>query len=190
MVNDARQRIVTVSWELFKRVGYRRTTVDDIITKAGVAKGTFYHHFRGKSSLLSTLSDLLDDKYRELDTQLVPEDPSIDKIVFLNRELFDFVEKDVPVDLLSALLASQLNERGDRSLMDQDRYYFAIHRRLVSEGQARGEIVRTISAHDVVRLYTMGERSMLYDWCIHQGSQPLVGEPTDIMESIIRRFAV
>lgn len=188
MVRDARSSIIDASWELFKEKGYEKTTIDDIIEKAGIAKGTFYHHFQGKSALLGTLSDVFDEKYRELDATLDPEGTVAEQVRYLNVQMFGWIEQHVPVELLSAQLASQLNERGDRSLVNQDRFYSAIHRRLFARGQESGEITRDYSTHDIVRFYAMAERSMLYDWCLHQGSQPLVGEPTRIVAEVLSRF--
>ena len=190
MPREARIAIVHASWELFREKGFEKTTVDEIIERAGIAKGTFYHHFEGKSSLLGTLSDILDDKYRDLEEHLDPTLGAVEQIKTLNREMFGYIEKNIPVELYRALLASQLNPRGDRSLLNQERYYFALHRRLVANGQEDGEITRDISVHDIVRFYAMAERSMMYDWCLHQGAQPLVGEPTRIVAGILDRFVI
>lgn len=41
--------------QLFFEKGYQKTSVNDIIEKVGVAKGTFYHYFKAKSDLLDKL---------------------------------------------------------------------------------------------------------------------------------------
>jgi AcrR family transcriptional regulator len=41
--------------QLFFEKGYEKTSVNDIIEKIGVAKGTFYHYFKTKSDLLDKL---------------------------------------------------------------------------------------------------------------------------------------
>ena len=190
MSRDARSEIIHASWKLFRARGYDKTTVDEIIAQSNIAKGTFYHHFQGKSALLGTLSDIFDDKYRELEQDLDPAQSVAEQIPALNRAMFGYIEQEIPVELLSALLASQLNPGGDRSLVNQDRYYFGIHRKLIAKGQDDGDITRDVSVHDIVRLYAMAERSMLYDWCLHQASQPLVGEPTRIVEELFQRFVI
>ncbi len=43
---------------LFYRKGYDRTTVQDILDEAKIAKGTFYHYFRSKEDLLDKLVDI------------------------------------------------------------------------------------------------------------------------------------
>ncbi|WP_415854405.1 TetR/AcrR family transcriptional regulator [Sinomonas sp. G460-2] len=47
----ARERIVDVAYGLFARRGIRGVGVDEIIARSGVAKATFYRHFRSKDEL-------------------------------------------------------------------------------------------------------------------------------------------
>jgi AcrR family transcriptional regulator len=49
---DARQRLLTAAAELFGTTGVRATGVNAIIARAGVAKATFYSHFRSKDELV------------------------------------------------------------------------------------------------------------------------------------------
>ena len=42
---------------LFNRKGYESTTVNDIISEMGVAKGAFYHYFTSKEEVLSAILD-------------------------------------------------------------------------------------------------------------------------------------
>ena len=43
--------------KLIGQYGYDNVTVEDIVADCGVAKGTFYHYFKSKSGILSSLSD-------------------------------------------------------------------------------------------------------------------------------------
>jgi len=58
VVKDAEVRkneILDVAQKLFYGKGYERTSIQDIIGELGIAKGTFYHHFRSKNELLDAL---------------------------------------------------------------------------------------------------------------------------------------
>ena len=68
--SSVKSRIIDAAWGLFSEKGFEATTLNDIIEAAGVAKGTFYYYFRGKDSLLTTLSVILDNYYAELDKEL------------------------------------------------------------------------------------------------------------------------
>jgi len=48
---DTREKLIIVAEKLMLRDGYSATRVDDILLKAGLAKGSFYHFFDSKESL-------------------------------------------------------------------------------------------------------------------------------------------
>ena len=50
--SDARQRILDGAYDLFSRRGIRAVGVNELIARSGVAKGTFYNHFRSKEDLV------------------------------------------------------------------------------------------------------------------------------------------
>jgi AcrR family transcriptional regulator len=47
-----REKIVAVAYELFARRGIRDVGVDELIRASGVAKATFYRHFRSKDDVV------------------------------------------------------------------------------------------------------------------------------------------
>lgn len=49
--NATRAALLSAARELFARDGYAATSIDDIVARAGVTKGAFYHHFGGKEEL-------------------------------------------------------------------------------------------------------------------------------------------
>ena len=170
---NTRSRIVSAAWELFYEHGYDNTTVDDIVERSGTSKGSFYHYFAGKDALLSSLSTLFDEKYEELMAEPLPEMSAFDRLIYLNRELFFMIENSISIELLAQLLSSQLVTAGEKHLMDQTRYYFRILRRICSEGQRNGSLRTDISVSEMVRIYALQERALLYDWCICGGNYSL-----------------
>ena len=50
-----RSEILDVAQRLFYQKGYKRTSIQDIITEIGIAKGTFYHYFSSKLDLLDAM---------------------------------------------------------------------------------------------------------------------------------------
>ena len=171
--NKTKKKIVAAAWRLFYKNGYDHTTVDAIIKESGTSKGTFYHYFNGKDSLLSSLSYLFDDKYEELLQEMEPEMNSFDKLLYLNRELFQMIETSVSRELLATLYSSQLVTKGERHLLDQNRIYYRMLNDIAAEGQLRGQILTDTPAHEIARIYALCERALLYDWCIHEGDYSL-----------------
>lgn len=135
---NTRSRIVAAAWELFYENGYDDTTVDDIVERSGTSKGSFYHYFAGKDALLSSLSTLFDEKYQELIPNMDPGLSAFDQLIYLNHELFFMIENSVSLDLLARLLSTQLVTTSEKHLMDQNRYYFKILRKICTDGQRSG----------------------------------------------------
>jgi len=52
---DTIERLYQAAIDLIGEQGYAGTTVDEIVARAGVAKGTVYYHFKSKADLVSAL---------------------------------------------------------------------------------------------------------------------------------------
>jgi TetR/AcrR family transcriptional repressor of nem operon len=64
---DTREKLVRVAERLMLRDGYAATRVDDVISKAGLSKGSFYHFFESKESLgLAALDHYFEDRVARL----------------------------------------------------------------------------------------------------------------------------
>ncbi len=171
--SQTRSRIVSAAWELFYEHGYDNTTVDDIVERSGTSKGSFYHYFAGKDALLSSLSTLFDEKYQALEQEMRPDMSAFDRLIFLNQQLFFMIENSVSLELLARLLSTQLVTSSEKHLMDQNRYYFRILRKICTDGKKSGELREDISVNEMVRIYALQERALMYDWCICGGNYSL-----------------
>ncbi len=56
-VEDTRGALIAAAWELLGTMGYEAATVEAIITKTGVSKGAFYHHFGSKEEVLDAVAE-------------------------------------------------------------------------------------------------------------------------------------
>ena len=52
-----RQLLIATARELFTERGFAATSIEEIIQRAGVAKGALYHHFSGKNDLFRAVYD-------------------------------------------------------------------------------------------------------------------------------------
>lgn len=65
---ESRQRIMQAAFEAFGESGYSETSMDDIVKRSGLSKGTLYWHFKNKQELfLATIAMVM----KEWDEQLV-----------------------------------------------------------------------------------------------------------------------
>ncbi|TCP48512.1 TetR family transcriptional regulator [Tamaricihabitans halophyticus] len=72
-----RELLVGIARERFVEQGYAATAIDDIVRRAGIAKGALYHHFSGKDVLFKAVYDVVLDETAEavLAAALAEQDP-------------------------------------------------------------------------------------------------------------------
>ncbi len=181
--STVKSKIINAAWRLFYDNGYKNTTVEDIVKESGTSKGSFYHYFKDKDSLLmSSLSVLFDEKYEELKETIPDNMNAFEKLIFLNQGVFEMIENRIALDLLAKLYSIQLVSQTERSLLDYNRLYYRLIRKIVFDGQERGEITKSISVNEIVKIYAMLERALLYDWCICNGEYSLRTYAKNVME--------
>ena len=170
---NTKGRIISAAWRLFYEQGYDETTVEDIVFESETSKGSFYHYFDGKDALLGTLANVFDEKYEELQDTMDPSLDAVDKLIYLNHELFLMIDSSVSLDLLTRLLSTQLLARGEKHLLDRNRTYFKLLRKIIGEGQRAGQLRAGCTVNDIVKAYALWERALLYDWCLCGGEYSL-----------------
>lgn len=185
---NTRGKIVSAAWKLFYEQGYEDTTVEEIIDLSQTSKGSFYHYFDGKDALLSTLSTLFDEKYEELMEVLPPEMTAMDKLLYLNSELFSMIENSISMELLARLLSTQLTTSGEKHLLDRNRIYYRLLRKIITEGQAAGQLNTRTSVSEMVKLYALCERALMYDWCLCSGEYSLRQYSSQVMPGFLSSF--
>ena len=186
---NTRGKIINAAWDLFYEQGYDDTTVEEIIEKSGTSKGSFYHYFEGKDALLGSLSYIFDEEYAKLQDSLPRDMSSFDKLMYLNRHLFSMIEDRIDIELLTRLYSTQLVTKGEKHLLDNKRLYYKLLRKIVTEGQQAYEFTKDMTGNEIVKLYTMSERALIYDWCLCGGEYSLSSYAKTVMPmfmSVIR----
>ena len=170
MAKGTREKIINTAWKLFYEKGFGETTINDILREADISKGTFYYYFRSKDDLLGTLSEILDREYERLEGE-EPEGLScFDKLIWLNYEVHSFMERTMDYRLLSYLYSAQIVKESFSALLNRNRYYYRYIERIMDEGRKNGELIDTMSVSDMVRYFSMGERALVTEWCMNNGS--------------------
>ena len=85
-----KQELLKIAYELFLSRGYENTSVDEIIAKAQIAKGTYYYYFPSKEQMLEDVIDMMIESEAEAARQILrAELPVPQKIVGIIRKLED-----------------------------------------------------------------------------------------------------
>jgi len=66
---QTRQKIIEAAFEIVGKSGYEALTTNSLIAKAGVAKGTLYHHFNNLDDVVySMIQAMLDQAFDDINT--------------------------------------------------------------------------------------------------------------------------
>ena len=185
---NTKGRIIAAAWKLFYEQGYEDTTVEDIVFESETSKGSFYHYFDGKDALLGTLANVFDEKYEQLMGIMDPDMDAMEKLIYLNHELFVMIDGGISMDLLARLLSTQLLTRGEKHLLDRNRTYFKLLRQIVSEGQKNGQLRTDRTVNEILRAYALWERALLYDWCLAGGEYSLVAYTDSVTPMFLESY--
>lgn len=105
---------------LFSANGYRKTTIQDITNKMGVAKGMIYYYFKSKEEILEAvtnrqLSTLLTDMKNMASSQLIPPSRKIEfmiNAIFRTAQYRDGLLLDVLSDEKHLHIKNKINRQG------------------------------------------------------------------------------
>ena len=185
---NTRGRIISAAWKLFYEQGYEATTVEDIVTESETSKGSFYHYFDGKDALVGTLAYVFDEKYEALEAVMDPALGAMEQLIYLNHELFAMIDGGISLDLLARLLSTQLLARGEKHLLDRNRTYFRLLRRIIARGQEAGQLRADRTVNEIVKAYALWERALLYDWCLSGGEYSLVAYTDSVTPMFLESY--
>ena len=71
-----KKELLKIAYDMFLTQGYENTSVDEIIEKAQIAKGTYYYYFKSKEQMLEEVIDMMIDSESEMARQIIGMDIS------------------------------------------------------------------------------------------------------------------
>ena len=142
---ETRQRIVLAARKAFAESGYHGASIDEIVERAGVARATFYLHFKGKRDVFeAALEELVALVYQSL--------PPIDPTASVTPQALRNVERVLTALLDDGDLARILLMEGMGPDDDSREKIRRLHERLVryaEETLALGQRLGMVRGGDV-----------------------------------------
>ena len=94
---EKKESLVDASYDLFLKKGFNKTSIDDIVKKANVAKGTFYLYFKDKSDVMENIvlrmsSRILVEAYRAADERGC--DDLVENIIFVVDYIVEYFKRN------------------------------------------------------------------------------------------------
>ncbi len=159
-----RDRILREAIELFGRNGFDGTRVDDIVTRADVAKGTFFNYFPRKEALLAHLIEArLGAAVANTSDLLRVAIPVRDKLIDLFAEAASAHEEDSPRTrvLMANEAARVLSPASEEDVAAR---WGLLVGGLIEQGQRSGDIRRGIEPASAAMLLNAVYVAVLKAW--------------------------
>lgn len=117
-----RQSLLAAAYELFTEKGVAKTSVDEIVRRANVAKGTFYLYFQDKDQLLQQLvydisARVLEEAYAWLEERRTPD--FVENVLLMLDYIIEYFKRNklvlrlVERNFSWPMVARQMSERSD-----------------------------------------------------------------------------
>ena len=144
---EKRNRFLEAAWTEFTRVNFSQTSINKIIQRAGIPRGSFYQYFQDKEDLfrflLGEMGELIVESYRQLidqmggdlfRTQMVcydqffrpdyQEKPAVDRLIqVLQINPGMDIQKMMPKQPADELMSGVLERLDTRALVRRDEAY-------------------------------------------------------------------
>lgn len=166
-----KEKIYKSAEELFSQNDYNKVSVDAIVEKAGVSKGSFYVHFESKNALITMLLNdhvkVADADYRVfLDT--FHKDASAETIILslietISDELIDKIGYGKIKAVYKAQIAKDVNTGA---VMGYNRSLYKMFSDVLEMGIQKGELKSELSPNLLARHFMLAIRGITYEWCI------------------------
>jgi AcrR family transcriptional regulator len=168
---DARARVLDAAVELFAQHGYDGTSVRQVIARAGVAKGGFYHHFASKEALLyEVYGDLIGRQLTGMDEILARRLPPAETLRALIHDLVITTAASARPALVFWREMHRLSDARTEQYRRQRRRYHDAVRKLIRDAQAAG-VFASIASADTVTFTIFGYVNELPLWYRPTGRQ-------------------
>ena len=124
--NDKAKRLLEEGYKLFTEKGVKKTSIQNIVEKADVAKGTFYLYFKDKYELRDVIIEkksqkLFNDALKKLDKTDIKD--FTEQIIFIidyvideltrNQILLKFISKDLGLGVFSKTVMNIYTQKTD-----------------------------------------------------------------------------
>ena len=166
--NEKEKKILDASYVLFIEKGVSNTSIQDIVSKAGVAKGTFYLYFKDKNDLQEKLitklsSKLFNDSISELNKNFINNFE--DQIIFIVNYIIDtLIKKPELISLISKDLSLGLYADSFTKIINNDEIgLFNIFEKKVSENNIKMENPKVILFMIIELASATSFSSIMYD---------------------------
>ena len=184
-MSDVKDRVLDAAVDLFARQGYDATSVAQVISRAGVTKGGFYHHYASKEALLyEVYGDLIARQLTALEQILARRLRPADTLRAVIGDLVGSTAASAQRALVFWRELHRLgHERTEEYRRSRRRYHDAVQQ-LIADGQATGEFT-AVASPEVVTFTIFGVINELPLWYRPDGRKQPAELGTELADFVL-----
>lgn len=169
------ERLLEAARDLFSRNGFAGTSVQEIVTAAGVTKGAMYHYFSSKDDLLAEIyARVLRMQTARLEAYAYADAPVLDRLAGAADDVVVTTIENLPSATIFFRSMHQLGAAHELEVRRQRREYHDMFRQMVRDGQESGQIRADVDADLVVDYFFGAVHHLPMWWRPDRGLEPAV----------------
>lgn len=185
--DDTREKLFAAAVALIGERGFHGTTVDAIVERAGVAKGTVYYHFKGKTELFDALLadglGRLADCFRDRAAQSGTPRETLAALVSTELE-YIFANQSFFKLLMSEMW--RMDRTWRESLQGLRGGYVVVVHDVLADGIASGDFIATLNPdYSASAVFGMVAVAAL-DWLVFDPSRTIDDVYADVSGLVMR----
>lgn len=188
-----RDRIVATGAEIIHRKGFNHTGIQEILTAAGVPKGSFYHYFRSKEDFGLRIIDYFSDHFKRVAKKTL-EDTRISPLNRIYRFLTAFMEYFESQNYAGGCPIGNLaQEMGDSSPAFRKKLGEAINMmiegygRVLTSAQKDGKIPENLDIKDTAGFIVASWHGAIIQVKLTRSLDPLKNHRKFIFDHILKK---
>jgi len=166
-----REKILESAYTLYQEQNPDDINIEMITQKAGIAKGSFYVHFKSKNALISEMSRQrvlqVDLEYETFFNEIPSGTSSHDSLLLLVNKIMDVLTETLGYERLRIMYMTLLDKNEDiNAVVSLSRKLYGLLFKLISTGIESNEFRSDLSADMVARQLLISLRGLTYQWCV------------------------
>ncbi len=163
--------IYETAYKLMKEQGFENVSVDKIMKTTGLSKGSFYVHFKSKSSLASILiQDLVNEMdldYKSYVETVSMEKTAVEALLLLVGKISDVISHTLGYENMKTLYTANITKTiTTDSTTSYDRQLIKIFFEILNSGIKNGEFRDDLDPNTLSQHFILALRGLTYEWCI------------------------
>lgn len=187
--DERRQEIIDTAKALFAQNGFMKTTISDIASKIGIAKGLFYYYFKTKDEVMAAvIEQYIDEIQKKVDAIVQATDQ--DYLTRLSKVISVIINLSKDAEKLFVEL-----KKSDRFMFHQSILEYAVKRlgktaeSMVNEGIAEG-VIRCKHPRETLQILFYGFGMVDFSAMDNQQILEIVAQSMNMPPEILSELAL